>query len=467
MDKKYIQLPRFQTHRSKSEAISLVERHINESLTENPKGFVDGEEIAVEYRTDEGGQAYVSAIVKITGNIATLYVPINEHETLKITDTENEPIDKTSLWVTEMDESDIHYDVNKTLASLLEEYRKLKETVERHEYALSNTLAGGDIILNAQKYDIENESEHEKPEDAEYDENYAEEDFEITSYDIFVADSSLRRFSNDKTILYAEQKYKLTLKLYNRSGELVKETEDVSLTFRHSADVEINERRYLISHTTGYTNIVSEVRVNGVLIDNEPYYVNFGGDQEPDYPIYEEPNVHHQLIKTAKTHDILMDNIKYLATPEFCWCPGDNKLYLKAESSNGTIQLFVINGGGGSIDPIDPDTGSTTGDTAITEETTFKVVDGELLMDSTGDGVYVDANGILNINAGRVENGILILNDSQTTGSTPDTGTTPDYSTAVVDGNGILNIGGNTAESGGVIMLNAVVTPDGILEITT
>ena len=394
MDKKYIQLPRFQTHRPKGDAISLVERHINQS----PDDFFDGEEIAVEYKKDDGGQAYVSAIVKITDGVATLYVPINEFETLKVTDSENEPSDKKALWVTDLSEEETYHNISKTLDSLLEEYRKLKETVQKHDYALSSTLAGGDIILNAQKYDIENESDHEKPEDAEYDEKYAETDFVVVSYDLFVADSSLRRFSNDTNTLFVEQKYKLTLKLYNRSGELVRETDDVSLTFRHSANVDINERRYLTSHVTGYTTIEATVRIGGRVLQNEPYYVNFGLDQEPDYPQYDEPNVHHLLIKTAETHDILMDNLKYLATPEFCWCPGDNKLYLKAKSNNGTVQLFIINGGG-SIDPpipVDPDTGDTT---AVTSETIFEVEpDGTLKVTTVpedSDSVYVDEYGIL------------------------------------------------------------------------
>jgi hypothetical protein len=178
------------------------------------------------------------------------------------------------------------------------------------------------------------------------------------------------------------------------------------------------------------------------------------------------------LIKTAETKDILMDNVKYLATNEFCWCPGDNKLYLKAKSASGKVQLFVINGGGSVDPPIDPDTGTTP--TSVTEETTFEIINDDLVITSTNpDAIYVDEYGILNINAGRVENGILILNDVRTTGSTPDsgstpdTGTTPEYSTAEVNSDGILTIGGNTSENSGTIMLNATVTPDGILEITT
>lgn len=455
MSKKYVQLQKFQTHQPKRAAISLVERHINENLS----NFKDGEEIAIEYTGEDGEQAYVSAIVKNDGTAASVYVPVNEFETLKITDSENEPEDKKSLWLTEYSLEPGHENIHETVSSLLAEYKKLKEIVLRHDYALATSLNSGDIILNSQKYDIENESEEEKPEDAEYDEDYAEDDFVITSYDIFVAGSSLRRFSSDSAMLYAGQKYKLTLKLYNKSKELVPETSDVSVIFRHAAEVEINERRFLTASLTGYTTILSEVRVNGVLIDNEPYFVNFGGEQEPDYETYDEPNVHHIQIKTADTYDILQENVKYLLPNEFCWCPEKNTLYLKAKAKNGSIQLFVINGNTAPIDPDDPTSGDTT---AVTSEVKFEIIDERLIITSSEDAVFVDESGLLNINVGgRVDNGVLILNDTQTTGSTPE------QSTAVIGSDGVLNIGGNTTESGGVIMLNANVTGEGILEITT
>ena len=275
-------------------------------------------------------------------------------------------------------------------------------------------------------------------------------------------------------MLYTEQKYYLDLRLYNRAGERVRETEEVTVNFRHSENVEINERRFLMSHMTGYTSIDTEVRVNGALIDAEPYYVNFGGDQEPDYKPYSEPNVHHMLIKQADTYEILMNNLNYLLVNELVWCSGDNHLYMKAKAKDGTIKLFVINGGGGGdITPIDPDTGSTTGDTtSVTSETTFIVSGDTLYMNSTdSNAIFVDSNGILNINTGGRVNadGVLLLTDVTTTGSTPDapTGETPDSSTIIIDpDDSSANIGGNTSIENGILSLNAVVTPEGILEIT-
>lgn len=472
--KKYIQLPKFQTHQGKKETISLVEKHINENLS----NFKDGEEISIEYKGQDGGQMYSTAVIKITDGIAKLFVSIEDSETLKIVDTVGEPKDKNALWVTDFSVDDQPSNIYEAFMSLSSEYKKLKEIVERHDYALANTLAGGDILLNAQKYDIENEHEQEKPEDAEYDDDYATGDTTIVSYDFYVGGTSLRKFSNDTTMLYVEQKYYLDLRLYNRAGERVRETDEVTVKFKHSENVEINERRFLLSHITGYTSIDTEVRVNGELIDAEPYYVNFSGEQEPDYKPYSEPNVHHMLIKQADTYEILMDNLNYLLVNELCWCSGDNQLYMKAKAKDGTIQLFVIGSGEGKDFP--DDSGSTSGDTtAVTYDTNFIVSGNTLFVESTNPdsskAVFVDENGILNINVGGRVNAdnILLLNTTSTTGSTPDTPTgSTDGSTIEVGADGTADFGGTTEVNNGILSLSgnngygATVTPNGILEIT-
>ena len=475
---KYIQPVKFKTELKKSSAILQVQEYVNENIGD----FLDGEEISFEYIDEFGDTAYASAIVKIVNGTAKLYVAVNENDTIKIVETPEAPKDTKSLWVTDFStEEDQPRDIYEAFNSLSSEYKKLKEIVERHDYALASTLAGGDILLNAQKYDIENEHEQEKPEDAEYDESYATGDTVITSYDFYVGGSSLRKFSNDTTMLYTEQKYYLDLRLYNRAGERVRETDEVTVRFRHSENVEINERRFLLSHITGYTSIDTEVRVNGELIDAEPYYVNFGGEQEPDYKPYSEPNVHHMLIKQADTYEILMDNINYLLVNELVWCSGDNHLYLKAKAKDGSIRLFVINGGGdGEEIPDDPDTGSTSGDTtAVTYDTNFIVSGDTLFVESTNPdsskAVFVDENGILNINVGGRVNadGILLLNTTSTTGSTPDTPTgSTTGSTVDVGTDGTADFGGTTDVNNGILSLSgnngygARVTQDGILEIT-
>ena len=475
MDKKYIQPKVFRAHQKKSNAIRLVQEYINKHVSE----FLNGEEITIEYRDENDVQAMCLALVKINNGVPTVFVAVNENDTVKIVETENEPMDRNSLWLADYDPMDGEKNVYEAFISLRDEYKKLKEIVEKHEYALNNTLAGGDLLLNATKYDLENEYDQEKPADAAYDYDYDDTDTAITSYDFYVGGSSLRTFSNDTNVLYTKQKYRLVLKLYNRQGKLVREPAGLALSFRHAAAVEINERRYLTSNVTGFTSIVSDLYISGTKIPNEPYNVHFESDQEPDYIQYSEPNVHHMLIKQVETKQILLENINYLLAPELCWCIGDSTLYLKARAKNGTVQLFTINGGSsdGEDIPDDPDTGSTSGDTtAVTYDTTFVVDEnGTLFVTASGQSVYVDENGILNINVGRVDeqSGILYLDDVTTSGSTPDvpTGST-DGSTVIVDPtDGTADFGGTTSVENGTLNLTgqsnrgARVTPEGILEI--
>ena len=89
--------------------------------------------------------------------------------------------------------------------------------------------------------------------------------------------------------------------------------------------------------------------------------------------------------------------------------------------------------------------------------------------------VFVDENGILNINVGGRVNadGILLLNTTSTTGSTPDTPTgSTTGSTVDVGTDGTADFGGTTEVNNGILSLSgnngygARVTQDGILEIT-
>ena len=112
--------------------------------------------------------------------------------------------------------------------------------------------------------------------------------------------------------------------------------------------------------------------------------------------------------KTAETFDILSANTKYLLLNEFVWCKGNNSLYFKAESSDGSINLFKINGGGGTPDPDTPDI-PVEPDTPVDP-------------DEPTTGTTPDIN--VNIN----KEGILELTD------------TKKKKTLVVDENDILNI---------------------------
>ena len=152
--------------------------------------------------------------------------------------------------------------------------------------------------------------------------------------------------------------------------------------------------------------------------------------------------------------------MNYLLIGEMCWVVSENALYIKEKAANGTIQLFKLNGSGGSITP---DTGTTpdTGSTAITSETTFKVENDILDITTDENGVYVDENGILNINVGEVSGEILLLNDHTVTGETSE------ESTAVVTPDGEMSISGQASVQNSTLLLNSTVTPNGTLEITT
>ena len=120
MDKKYIQLPRFQTHKYKNAAIIAVENHINQNLSD----FIDGEEIVIEYLDAFGNQVYSTAVIRKKNNEpAKLFVSIEENESMRIVDSDTEPEDKKVLWLTEDEQSEEDAKEN-----YREEIDSLKET---------------------------------------------------------------------------------------------------------------------------------------------------------------------------------------------------------------------------------------------------------------------------------------------------------------------------------------------------
>ncbi len=225
---------------------------------------------------------------------------------------------------------------------------------------------------------------------------YATDDLVIDSFELYVANSPLTDFSGSNGCLYDNQKYYLKLHLYNAEKQLIKDDGSVSLVIAHDPVIEYDyDKRMLIAKETGYTTIYATIDDGaGVRLTNT-YLLDVEHEEMPDYGEYKEPNVKHVLLKTAETYKILTDNVNYLGIPEFCWCKGNNSLYLKAEASNGTIALFKINGGGVTPTPED--------------HVTYLVQDDTLFATSTDGSVHV-TDGVMTL-VGTVEDGVLILND--------------------------------------------------------
>ena len=464
--KKYLQLPRFQTHQQKSVAISLVEQHINKNLDE----FRDGEEIVIEYMNPDGSQMYSTAVVKKTDDAAKLFVSIEESETLKIVETDDEPRDKDVIWLTDkldIDEEDAETENLKAEVSLLKsELKKIKDLVNRHDYALSSTIAGGDIITNSEKYDLENMTEPEQPADAISYEQYATDDLVVTSFDLYIGNSTLGVYNK----LYKGQNYFLKLRMFNNGQEQVKQTtETLTIDCTPSEIATVNDKNVLLATKAGNIQVVATLTTTDGRRIRNIYPAEVFYNEEPDYETYSEPNVRHVIFKTVENPTILAQNADYLCINEPIWCISECALYVKAKAPNGQIKLYKISGSGGSIDP---DSGTTGDTTSVTIETKFTVEEDGTLSVTTNDenAIYVDENGILVINVGGVVDDILTLNDNESGGGGGGGGggdvTPSDQSNASVDENGQMSIDGNTRVENGILLLNANVTPEGILEIT-
>ena len=172
----------------------------------------------------------------------------------------------------------------------------------------------------------------------------------------------------------------------------------------------------------------------------DDYVLTFERESEP-YTY--EPNVKHVLMKTAETFDILSANTKYLLLNEFVWCKGNNSLYFKAEDSTGAINLFKINGGGGTPDPdvpvepdipVEPDEPETGTTTDINVNIDY---DGILNLTDNNEEktLYVDENDVLTI----PDNVAYINDEDQLVFKTTQTGTTVDINVKV-DTNDVLDL---------------------------
>ena len=396
----HVKLPTFNFgNLSKNEAISGMVEVINDSKSE----FTDHEEIIIRYTDVKGELSSVHCIVNLPeGEDANISVLINENDTLKIVETDEEPEDKESLWLTNWDEEHPEVsDLRGEVAHLKNVILEMQEIINRHDYALSNTLAGGDIIVNSEKYDLENRYKPEQPEDSDYKPSYDTEDTKIVSYDLYIANTPLVSYTIDDAHLYSGQKYYLKLRAFNIKGhEVDTSSTELSMAIYPSEVATINGN-ILYANVTGDTTFVSQLITEEGTELMHNYALRFEHEEKPDYETYSEPNVHHMLIKKADTREILEQNEKYLLECEFCWCVDENSLYLKAKAKNGTTQLFKINGQG-SIVP--------TGETSIT----YTITENNILemLDDTGEHVYIDENGILNLVGVIDSKGILNLVDT-------------------------------------------------------
>jgi hypothetical protein len=211
-------------------------------------------------------------------------------------------------------------------------------------------------------------------------------------------------------------------------------------------------------------------------------------------PYTYEPNVKHVLMKTAETFDILSANTKYLLLNEFVWCKGNNSLYFKAEDSTGAINLFKINGGGGTPDPDTPDipvepdtpvepdepTTGTTPDINVninkegvleltdTKEEKTLVVDENDILNIPNEVAYLNSDDILvfrSQNTGNTTNGIEITVDENDVLELTDN---KDERTLNVDKDGVLNIPNEVGyvDENGILTLRRQKTSETELEIS-
>lgn len=454
--KKYIQPQRFQTSLLKSNAIQRVKEYIESHIND----FKNGEIISVEYKTENNKITDTNVVVIINGQNIELHPTVSENDTLKIVEKEGNQglTDKNALWLSDNwdDEVDSHYDASdlrSTVREMAAELRTVRKELALCKEALTNTLGGGDILLNSTKYFLENEYEAEMPEDAQN--PYTTGDTQIYSWDIYIGPTPLSEYSQGG--IYSNQRYYPKARAFNSAGEEIEITSAITVTMfcgGGSAEVVLTGRT-LYAITSGDTNFYATISDPFYgFTDAKTYLLTFKHNEEPSYQQY---NVKHLLVKHSESVDYMMQHAAYLLVGEFCWCIKEQELYLKETAKNGTIQLFKINGQG-SVTP-----------TGETEEITYGVdVDGTLNMTATEGSVNVDEDGILNIIGTVNENGILILNDSEIDPPTP-TPTGETSITAYVDRNGMLVIDSSNDSSGvdreGNLIITAQVDSGGNINI--
>lgn len=442
-----------------------MEAYVNNNIGE----FIDGEEITIRYIGTDGNMRSVNAVVNIDNGQATVSVEISETDTVKIIESAGtEGIeDKESLWLSDNWDDEVASiypasDVRGTVRQMAVELKFVREQLALCVEALTNTLGGGDIITNSEKNELENMYDPEEPIDAP--QIYTTGDTEIYEWDVYIGGAELSKYSTGG--LYRFQNYYPKARAFNSAGEEIEITSAITVEMSvggGSATVDFNGKK-LYAETSGDTTFRATIHdYEHGFEDSKSYLIMFEKNEKPDYPSY---NVKHLLVKHADSEDIMFANANYLLVGEFCWCINEQTLYLKEKAKNGTIQLFKINGQG-SVTP----TGETTAITYYIDEENVLNVDA-----SDGYTVRVDEDGYLILIGEIDENGILILNNTETDdGGGSDTGsTTPTGSTQTVlvniDRNGILNFttmnGNSIIDKNGYLVLSGNVDKNGILDIT-
>lgn len=402
MEKTQIQFPRYYINKPKHEAIETMTSYINDKHLNE---FVDGEEITLRYRGNNGSICSVNAIVDIVDGTASLSCEIGEIDTLKIVESGGTEgiADKNSLWLSDNWDGEVSSvypasDLKSTVRAMVAELKTVKEELALCKEALTNTLGGGDIYIDSTKYELENKYEPERPEDAPN--PYTTGDTEIYSWDIYIGPSKLSEFSEGG--LYQEQRYYPKPRAFNSAGEEIEITTAITVSMScggGSASISLTGGT-LYSFNSGDTTLYATINdPEHEFSESKSYLIEFEKNERPSYQQY---NVKHLLIKDCEGFDYMMEHSDYILVGEFCWCIKEQELYLKEKAANGTIQFFKINGQG-SVAP-----------TGETEGITYAVsADGTLNADATNGSVFVDDDGVLNFIAQVDENYVLILNDTE------------------------------------------------------
>lgn len=451
-NRKYLRLPRIDSiFETKEIAMNTVQDYV----INNVSHFLDGESIVVRFKNENGKILSAHVIINIDdkGDVS-LSFNLNSEETIKIVETKEEPTDLDSLWLSEDTQSEENKDevifgLRQRIETLEKTISSLSKLIDKHEYALTHTISGGDFLTNSVKYDLENSVETQKPSAAKYGEVYSKTDIIVTNFKLFIGYTDLHDFA--KSNLHTKQYYYIKPEFFNAAGELI-DPNDVNYTLISNNSkiletrfVEASKKWYLYGLKKDNAIVTCKIVNEDETELTDDYILMLESESEP-YTY--EPNVKHVLMKTAETFDILSANTKYLLLNEFVWCKGNNSLYFKAEDSTGAINLFKINGGGGTPDPdtpdipVEPDTPvepdePTTGTTPDINVNINKEGVLELTDTKEEKTLVVDENDILNIpsEVGYVdENGILTLRRQKTSETELEIS---------VDGEGILDLTDN------------------------